>query len=243
MKYYLEFLKKKLLKKKKLSIKSETINKYSKNQPLDIKKTEIDIVKKNLTNKDKIKEDNNLKLIKLANTNTLESSTNIKFTLQNIKCNEIRRFYLNNSNNFVNSDGLKCNILSAVYCNEKNILFYLLVFSFTNIDKYYLELIKIHIRNSKTEESIVKNAEFIIVNKNNNIKNENKRTFTNIKIAMKIQENKKISQFANHNSFIQDISLDNIFYIIEYRKWHNYCDCFENANYNALNSRYYKKNI
>ncbi|CRG97205.1 conserved Plasmodium protein, unknown function [Plasmodium gallinaceum] len=234
MKYYLDFL------KKKLTIKSDT-NKHSENKSLYIKKEEIDIVKKKLTEKDKIKEDSNLKLIKLANTNNLEFCTNVNFTIENIKCNEIRRFYLNNSNNFVNYDGLKCNILSAVYCDKKNILFYLLVFSFTNIDKYYLELIKIHIKNSKTEESIVKNTEFILVNNNDDIKNENKRTFTNIKIAMKIQENKEISQFANQNSFIQDISLDNIFYIIEYRKWNNYCECFENANYNALNSNY-KKN-
>lgn len=58
---------------------------------------------------------------------------------------------------------------------------------------------------------------------------------------MKIQENNEISRYAKKNTFIQDISLDNIFYIIEYRKWDSYIDCIAGANSNALNNSHYKR--
>ncbi|SOV14894.1 conserved Plasmodium protein, unknown function [Plasmodium sp. gorilla clade G2] len=181
-----------------------------------------------------IKQNDNLKLMNLGNKKNLEYDTKIEISMNNIKYEEIRRYYLNNNNSFINSDGLKCNILSAIHCDEKNILFYSLVFSFTNINNNYIELIKIHIKNEKTNETVVKDVEFIIVN--NKCTAQNERTFSNIKIAMKIQENNEISRYAKENTFIQDISLDNIFYIIEYRIWNSYTDCIANANFNALNN-------
>ncbi|SPJ10603.1 conserved Plasmodium protein, unknown function [Plasmodium sp. DRC-Itaito] len=185
------------------------------------------------------KQNDSIQLINLGNKKNLGYDTKIELSINNIKCEEIRRFYLNNNNSFVNSDGLKCNILSAIHCDEKNVLFYSLVFSFTNINNNYIELIKIHIKNEKTHETVVKNVEFIIVN--NKCTEENERTFSNIKIAMKIQENNEISRYAKENTFIQDISLDNIFYIIEYRKWNSYIDCIANANSNALSNSHYKR--
>lgn len=89
-----------------------------------------------------IKQNDSLKLISLGNKKNIEYDTKIEISMNNIKCEEIRRFYLNNNNSFVNSDGLKCNILSAIHCDEKNVLFYSLVFSFTNINNNYIELIK-----------------------------------------------------------------------------------------------------
>ncbi|SBS81397.1 conserved Plasmodium protein, unknown function [Plasmodium ovale] len=175
----------------------------------------------------------NLKKIKLANRSTIHNCVNVNMTLQNGKLNEVRSYYLNNSNHFVNADGLKCNILSAVHCNENNILFYLLVFSFTNIYNDFLELIKIHIINEKTEETVTKNVPFIVTNMIDHA-NATFRTFSNVKIAMKIQENKKLSQYANENTSIQDITLDNIFYIIEYRRWNDSPECIRNSSPSAI---------
>ncbi|SBT76025.1 conserved Plasmodium protein, unknown function [Plasmodium ovale] len=174
----------------------------------------------------------NLKKIKLANRSTIHNCANVNMTLQNGKLNEVRSYYLNNSNHFVNADGLKCNILSAVHCNEHNILFYLLVFSFTNINNDFLELMKIHIINEKTEETVTKNVPFIVANMTDHA-NATFRIFSNVKIAMKIQENKKLSQYANENTSIQDITLDNIFYIIEYRRWNDSPECIQNSSSSA----------
>ncbi|VWU48159.1 conserved protein, unknown function [Hepatocystis sp. ex Piliocolobus tephrosceles] len=183
-----------------------------------------------------------VKLIQLANKKKIINNTVLNMTIKDIKLNEIRKFYFNNSNSFINSDGLQCNILSAVNCNENNILFYILVFSFTNISSNFLELIKIHISDYKTKETITKTSQFILVNNEHYISNnlQNKRIFSNVKIAIKIQENEIFSQYTKQNTCIQDLSLDNIFYIIEYRKWNNYNECFNNASVNALSVPYDK---
>ncbi|SCL99018.1 conserved Plasmodium protein, unknown function [Plasmodium chabaudi chabaudi] len=178
----------------------------------------------------------NLKRMQLANKINLNHFINIKFEMNNIKYNEIRRYYLNNSNNFINSDGLKCNIVSAINCHD-NILFYLFVFSFTNIKNNFLELIQIHIKNSKTNETVSKDVPFVIVSLNDskNIDHppfqhtsNNHKLFSNVKIAIKIQENIKISKYANENTSIQDVSMDSIFYVIEYRMWNTYYELNQN---------------
>ncbi|VTZ74092.1 conserved Plasmodium protein, unknown function [Plasmodium yoelii] len=182
----------------------------------------------------------NLKKIQLGNKSNLCNLNNIKFEMNNIKYNEIRRYYINNSNNFVNLDGLKCNILSAINCDD-NILFYLFVFSFTNIKNNLLELIQIHIKNSKTNETVSKNIPFFIINSNNSINldsnfynstylytSNNNKFFSNVKIAIKIQEDIKMTNYANENTSIQDISMDNIFYVIEYRMYNDYDKLVQN---------------
>ncbi|CXI07300.1 conserved Plasmodium protein, unknown function [Plasmodium berghei] len=235
MKYYIKLFKNKLWpkgKKRQTHTIVSTNNKIKNEKSANQKSTNISnasIVTQENENRKK-----NFKKIQLGNKSNLDHFSNIKFEMNNIKYNEIRRYYLNNSNNFINPDGLKCNILSAINCDD-NILFYLFVFSFTNIKNYLLELIQIHIKNSKTNETVSKNVPFFIINPNNSISpdanfdqsnfqytSNNYKLFSNVKIAIKIQENIKISKYANENTYIQDISMDNIFYVIEYRMWNNY---------------------
>ncbi|KEG01181.1 hypothetical protein YYE_03769 [Plasmodium vinckei vinckei] len=234
MKYYLSLFKNILWAQRKKGQNNTTI---SSNNKINKKKNKRN---KSVTPSDTLLTQENgkksLKKMQLPNKPNLNYFINIKFEMNNIKYNEIRRYYLNNSNSFVNLDGLKCNIVSAINCHD-NILFYLFVFSFTNIENNFLELIQIHIKNSKTNETLSKNIPFIIVSLNNskNLDNpifqypsNNHKLFTNIKIAIKIQENIKISKYANENTSIQDVSMDNIFYVIEYRIWNNYYDINQN---------------
>ncbi|CAD2086784.1 conserved Plasmodium protein, unknown function [Plasmodium vinckei brucechwatti] len=238
MKYYLSLFKNRLWPQRTKGPNHTTV---STNNKINKKKIEkINEKNKSVTPSDSlITQENgkkNFKKMQLANKSNLNYFINIKFEMNNIKYNEIRRYYLNNSNNFINSDGLKCNIVSAINCHD-NILFYLFVFSFTNIENNFLELIQIHIKNSKTNETVSKNIPFVIVSLNNS-KNADHRTFqyplnnhklfTNVKVAIKIQENIKISKYANENTSIQDVSMDNIFYVIEYRIWNNYYELNQN---------------
>ncbi|EUD64592.1 hypothetical protein C922_05007 [Plasmodium inui San Antonio 1] len=161
-------------------------------------------------------------------------SNHINVSIQNIQRSETRRYYLTRANRFVNDDGLKGTILSAVHCSEQKVLLYLFVFSLSNVGPHIIETIGIYVTNPATEETVVKKTELILANGNSTADYTSVRAFSNIKVAIKIEENKQASDYASENSCIQELLVDNMLYAFEYRLWRDYEGCTQHASKAAL---------
>ncbi|CAG9481300.1 conserved Plasmodium protein, unknown function [Plasmodium vivax] len=155
-------------------------------------------------------------------------------SIENIQGSETRRYYLTRANSFVNDDGLKCSILSAVHCSEQKVLLHLFVFSLSNVGPHVIETIGIYVSNPATAETVVKRTELILANGNSPGDHSSLRAFSNIKVAIKIEENKQASEYANENSCIQELLIDNVLYAFEYRLWRDYAGCTQHASEDAL---------